>query len=100
LPTAAVPTGKLFEFDTCSKSWKPRGDGEFHVNMDARGQTRMVMRQRGNLRLILNAKLFPQMTISHMVGALRCRPACAPAAGGPAGSRLQKKRLQCQSAPT
>ncbi len=63
-----MPASKLFEFDTGSRAWKPRGDGEFRVNIDARGQARMVMRQRGNLRLILNAKLFPQMTISHMVG--------------------------------
>lgn len=67
-PAPAVPSGKLFEFDNATKAWKLRGDGEFRVNLDRKGQARMVMRQRGNLRLILNAKLFPQMTIAHMVG--------------------------------
>lgn len=35
---------------------------------EAAGQARLVMRQRGNLRLLLNANLWPQMPVSMMDG--------------------------------
>ncbi|KAK9820144.1 hypothetical protein WJX72_006625 [[Myrmecia] bisecta] len=59
--------GVLYEFDE-AKQWRERGRGELHVNRAASGQARLVMRQKGNLRLLLNANLFPEMTVTTMDG--------------------------------
>lgn len=43
-------------------AWKERGRGDLHVNLNKAGSAaRLVMRAKGNLRLILNAKIFPGM---------------------------------------
>lgn len=43
-------------------AWKERGRGDLHVNLNKAGNAaRMVMRAKGHLRLILNAKIFPEM---------------------------------------
>ncbi|KAF5843167.1 hypothetical protein DUNSADRAFT_1594 [Dunaliella salina] len=59
--------GSLYEFDTASNRWKERGRGDFKVNASEAG-TRMVMRQAGNLRLLLNAKVYASMPIQLMPG--------------------------------
>ena len=48
------------------------------------GQARLVMRQRGNFRLLLNANLWPHMPVSMMDGgkascllSFPCRPHCS-----------------------
>ncbi|XP_020577991.1 nuclear pore complex protein NUP50A-like [Phalaenopsis equestris] len=48
-------------------SWKERGRGEIKVNTSiSGGKARLVMRSRGNYRLILNASLYPDMTLANM----------------------------------
>ncbi|KAL3631856.1 hypothetical protein CASFOL_024840 [Castilleja foliolosa] len=56
----------LFEFT--DGSWKERGKGELKVNIPTggAGKARLVMRARGNYRLILNASLFPDMKLTNM----------------------------------
>ena len=58
--------GVLFEF--IDAQWRERGRGELRVNVAGGGQARLVMRQRGNLRLLLNANLFPGMKLTPMDG--------------------------------
>lgn len=48
-------------------SWKERGRGEIKVNISISGEkARLVMRTRGNYRLILNASLYADMTLANM----------------------------------
>lgn len=56
----------LFEF--LDGSWKERGKGELKVNVstNATGRARLLMRARGNYRLILNASLYPDMKLTNM----------------------------------
>ncbi|KAJ7563345.1 hypothetical protein O6H91_03G106400 [Diphasiastrum complanatum] len=56
----------LFEF--VDKAWKERGKGELRVNLseDAECKARLVMRSKGNLRLLLNASLFRDMRLNRM----------------------------------
>ncbi|GFH22290.1 RanBD1 domain-containing protein [Haematococcus lacustris] len=58
--------GSLFEFDTAAAKWRERGKGEFKVNKAEKGMARMVMRQAANLRLLLNAKVYPGMPVQLM----------------------------------
>lgn len=56
----------LFEF--LDGGWKERGKGEVKLNV-LKGEAqraRLVMRAKGNLRLILNASLFPDMKLTKM----------------------------------
>lgn len=63
--------GVLFEYDS-NKQWKERGRGEVKVNVEKKEGTgesaRMIMRQKGNLRLLLNAKLWGGMQLTKMEG--------------------------------
>lgn len=56
----------LFEF--VDNVWKERGKGELRVNvpLDRTGKARLLMRSKGNYRLILNAGLFPDMKMTSM----------------------------------
>ncbi|XP_038898125.1 nuclear pore complex protein NUP50A-like [Benincasa hispida] len=56
----------LFEF--IDGSWKERGKGELKVNVptSGTGRARILMRARGNYRLILNASLYPDMKLTNM----------------------------------
>ncbi|CAA2980749.1 nuclear pore complex NUP50A-like [Olea europaea subsp. europaea] len=56
----------LFEF--IDGAWKERGKGELKVNFSTTeiGKARLIMRARGNYRLILNAGLFPDMKLTNM----------------------------------
>ncbi|KAA0059280.1 nuclear pore complex protein NUP50A isoform X1 [Cucumis melo var. makuwa] len=56
----------LFEF--IDGSWKERGKGELKVNVptSGTGRGRILMRARGNYRLILNASLYPDMKLTNM----------------------------------
>ncbi|PSC76436.1 nuclear pore complex NUP50A [Micractinium conductrix] len=87
----AVPTGEedertlfsgegaLFEFGT-DKQWRERGRGEMRVNVNSSGQGRLVMRQKGNLRLLMNANLWGEMQVSKMEGGKGATFACVNAA--------------------
>lgn len=48
--------------------WKGRGKGELKVNISISGaeKARLVMRAQGNYRLILNANLYPDMSLAEM----------------------------------
>jgi Ran-binding protein 3 len=68
--------GILFEWDE-QKRWRERGRGEVRVNVggaqggaqaQAQAQARVVMRQKGNLRLLLNGNLWPQMQLTRLEG--------------------------------
>lgn len=56
----------LFEY--LDGGWKERGKGELKVNVSSTGpeRARLVMRARGNYRLILNANLYPDMKLTNM----------------------------------
>lgn len=59
----------LFEFDA-AKQWRERGGGEVRVLVSAEEpqQARLVMRQKGNLRLLMNANLWVDMPVAKMEG--------------------------------
>uniref|UniRef100_A0A1D1Y3J5 E3 SUMO-protein ligase RanBP2 n=1 Tax=Anthurium amnicola TaxID=1678845 RepID=A0A1D1Y3J5_9ARAE len=56
----------LFEY--IGGGWKERGKGELKVNISnsAAERARLVMRAKGNYRLILNANLYPDMSLTNM----------------------------------
>lgn len=56
----------LFEF--AEGGWKERGKGELKVNILINGtrKARLLMRTKGNYRLILNASLYPDMKLAYM----------------------------------
>ncbi|KAK6267998.1 hypothetical protein QUC31_012158 [Theobroma cacao] len=56
----------LFEF--IDGGWKERGKGELKVNVSTTGteRARLLMRAKGNYRLILNASLYPDMKLTNM----------------------------------
>eukprot|EP00249_Psilotum_nudum_P018927 c27024_g1_i1 orf=668-2209(-) len=56
----------LFEF--LEGVWKERGKGELKVNVpvESGGRPRLLMRSKGNYRLLLNASLFPDMKMTSM----------------------------------
>jgi hypothetical protein len=67
LPLCAAE-GTLFEF-VDGKEWRERGKGEMRLNLHkASRQGRLVMRNRGSHKLLLNANLYPKMATSKMVG--------------------------------
>lgn len=59
--------GALFEYDA-AKQWRERGRGEARLNVAKDGQARVVMRAKGNLRLLLNARLWAEMQVTRMEG--------------------------------
>ncbi|XP_045141111.1 ran-binding protein 3-like isoform X2 [Echinops telfairi] len=59
---------KLFIFNNTTQSWTERGRGALRLNDTARSNcgtlhSRLIMRNQGSLRLILNSKLWAQMDI-------------------------------------
>ncbi|KAH8521067.1 hypothetical protein H0E87_002207 [Populus deltoides] len=56
----------VFEF--LDGGWKERGKGELRVNVSTTGaeRARLLMRARGNFRLILNANIYPDMKLTNM----------------------------------
>ncbi|KAH6820959.1 hypothetical protein C2S53_018414 [Perilla frutescens var. hirtella] len=64
----AVFTADSVLFEYIDGSWKERGKGELKVNVSTAGtgKARLVMRARGNYRLILNASIFPDMKLTNM----------------------------------
>lgn len=58
--------GVLFEY--IDSQWRERGRGEMKVNVGVGDKARLVMRQRGNLRLLLNANIFPLFKLTPMDG--------------------------------
>ncbi|XP_077212180.1 nuclear pore complex protein NUP50A-like [Tasmannia lanceolata] len=64
----AVFTSDAVLFEYLDGGWKERGKGELKVNVSTTGaeRARLVMRARGNYRLILNASLYPDMKLTDM----------------------------------
>ncbi|PIA65173.1 hypothetical protein AQUCO_00100573v1 [Aquilegia coerulea] len=64
----AVFTADAALFEYLDGAWKERGKGELKVNVATTGveKARLVMRARGNYRLVLNAALFPDMKLTSM----------------------------------
>ncbi|KAI3737616.1 hypothetical protein L2E82_27624 [Cichorium intybus] len=64
----AVFTADSVLFEFLDGGWKERGKGELKVNVLTTGtkKARLVMRARGNYRLILNASIFPDMKLTNM----------------------------------
>lgn len=58
--------GVLFEY--IDSQWRERGRGEMKMNVGVGDKARLVMRQRGNLRLLLNANIFPLFKLTPMDG--------------------------------
>ncbi|CAA7013710.1 unnamed protein product [Microthlaspi erraticum] len=54
-------------FEYLDGGWKERGKGEVKVNVSSSGgKARLVMRAKGNYRLILNASVYPEMKLAAM----------------------------------
>lgn len=64
----AVFTADSVLFEFFDGGWKERGKGELKVNVARDGveKARLVMRAKGNYRLILNASLYPDMKLTNM----------------------------------
>ncbi|KAL0380432.1 UNVERIFIED_CONTAM: Nuclear pore complex protein B [Sesamum angustifolium] len=64
----AVFTSDAALFEFIDGAWKERGKGELKINVSTTGtgKSRLIMRARGNYRLILNASLFPDMKLTNM----------------------------------
>ncbi|XP_060205670.1 nuclear pore complex protein NUP50A-like [Lycium barbarum] len=64
----AVFTADSVLFEYLDGGWKERGKGELKVNVSTTGagKGRLVMRTKGNYRLILNASLFPEIKLANM----------------------------------
>lgn len=60
---------RLFIFDLANHSWREKGRGILKLNdmctssTEGIFQSRLVVRTQGNLRVVLNTKLWPQMTV-------------------------------------
>ncbi|KAJ7388914.1 Ran-binding protein 3 [Desmophyllum pertusum] len=60
---------RLFVFDTVTHSWREKGRGVLRLNDMCQSmtegifQSRLVMRTQGSLRVVLNTKLWPRMTL-------------------------------------
>jgi Ran-binding protein 3 len=59
----------LYAYDA-KKQWRQRGSGSMKVNVKEGddGLARLVMRQKGTLRVLMNASLWAGMTVSRMEG--------------------------------
>jgi Ran-binding protein 3 len=78
--------GALYEFVTeegKAPSWKERGRGEMRLNRGKDGGARMVMRAKGNYRLILNAAMWKGQTFTKMEGGKGLTFPCKNAVNGP-----------------
>ncbi|XP_015168196.1 nuclear pore complex protein NUP50A-like isoform X2 [Solanum tuberosum] len=63
----AIFTADSMLFEYLNGGWKERGKGELKLNISSgTGKARLVMRTRGNYRLILNANLYPEMKLASM----------------------------------
>ncbi|KAJ4763177.1 NUP50 (Nucleoporin 50 kDa) protein [Rhynchospora pubera] len=89
----------LFEF--LQGGWKERGKGEVKLNVpvsDNGKKPRLVMRTKGNYRLVLNASLYPDMALKDM-DKRGVTFACLNSAGeGEAGSGLSTFALKFKEA--
>ncbi|KAG1330081.1 nuclear pore complex protein NUP50B [Cocos nucifera] len=64
----AVFAADAILYEYLDGGWKERGKGELKVNVSLSDseKARLIMRARGNYRLILNASLYPDMSLTSM----------------------------------
>ncbi|KZV56087.1 hypothetical protein F511_06104 [Dorcoceras hygrometricum] len=64
----AIFTADSVLYEYVAASWKERGKGELKVNVSKSeaGKARLIMRAKGNYRLILNASLYPDLKMTDM----------------------------------
>ncbi|XP_072983846.1 nuclear pore complex protein NUP50B-like [Typha latifolia] len=64
----AVFTADAILYEYLDGGWKERGKGELKMNVSTSGaeKARLIMRTKGNYRLILNASLYPDMSLKDM----------------------------------
>lgn len=64
----AVFTADATMYEYMDGGWKERGKGELKLNVSVSDteKARLVMRSKGNFRLILNASLYPDMPLTSM----------------------------------
>jgi len=58
---------KLYQYDNKSQSWKERGVGQLHLNDSINAEqsySRLVMRSKGSMRLVLNTKIWADMSLT------------------------------------
>eukprot|EP00201_Polytomella_parva_P014476 CAMPEP_0175072820 /NCGR_PEP_ID=MMETSP0052_2-20121109/20152_1 /TAXON_ID=51329 ORGANISM="Polytomella parva, Strain SAG 63-3" /NCGR_SAMPLE_ID=MMETSP0052_2 /ASSEMBLY_ACC=CAM_ASM_000194 /LENGTH=432 /DNA_ID=CAMNT_0016340427 /DNA_START=25 /DNA_END=1323 /DNA_ORIENTATION=- len=98
--------GKLYEFERGANQWRERGLGEFKINSKTTSTTtgedegdsvaststthRLLMRQDGGLRLLLNAKVFTGMSLALMEGRKGITFTCMNSASGPTQTDFKK----------
>jgi hypothetical protein len=58
-------------------AWRERGVGLLRLNTGPSGTSRIVMRQLGNLKLLLNARIFPELRLECTAGLPRVSFYCA-----------------------
>ena len=82
-----------FEKRGDKNSWRERGTGMLRVNVAPSGRARMVMRQLGNLKLLLNAAIFPDLKLERTENMPRVSFCCANQASdaGPDGPGQEAK---------
>lgn len=64
----AVFTADAIMYEYLDGGWKERGKGELKLNVSVSDaeKARLVMRAKGNFRLILNASIYPDMSLTNM----------------------------------
>lgn len=72
----------LYQFDkeAARPVWRERGTGSLRINVGPDKKARIVMRQLGNLKLLLNASLFPAIKLERTEGLPRVSFCCAHSA--------------------
>lgn len=72
----------LYYFDRSSAKpgWRERGTGTLRLNTLPGGNSRLVMRQAGNFRLLLNAWLYPEIKLKCQEGLPQVSFSCLNAA--------------------
>lgn len=72
----------LYQFvkEAARHMWRERGTGLLRINVGPDGKARVVMRQLGNLKLLLNVALFPALKLERTEGLPRVSFCCAHSA--------------------
>ena len=94
----------LYEFQANGQKWVERGKGEFKLNIEKpSGQgvpkARMILRQAGSLRLLLNASVHSKMVCNLMAGDVGISFAAQNAAAAPSNSPEPASATAGDSAP-
>lgn len=75
-------------------AWRERGIGMLRVNVGPSGRARLVMRQLGNLKLLMNAAICPDLKMERTENMPRVSFCCANQASDGSEFRQEPKPLQ------